>query len=117
MSKETKVANALSFRQTKSRWAYRMEKYTPAHLVPTPLFHYRDSSSLLPTTSFFHEIMLRARKYKNRYTITIEYSIFLCPMYIFYIESLTQNVIFHVKSYVTKHVFWELLIKKSQDPM
>ena len=71
MSKDNKMANALSFRQTKNRWAYEMGKYPPAHPAPTPLFCYRDSSSLLPTTSFFHEIMLRARKYKNKYTYYI----------------------------------------------
>ena len=36
---------------------------------------------------------------------------------IFFIEYLTQNVIFHVKSHVTKHEFWGLLILKSQHPM
>ena len=36
---------------------------------------------------------------------------------IFFIEYLTQNVIFHVKSHVTKHECWELLILKSQYPM
>ena len=35
----------------------------------------------------------------------------------FFIELLTQNVIFHVKSHVTKHAFWGLLILKSQHPM
>ena len=34
-----------------------------------------------------------------------------------FIEYLTQNVIFHVKSHVTKHEFWGLLILKSQHPM
>ena len=32
---------------------------------------------------------------------------------IFHIEYFTQNVIFHIKGHVTKHVFWELLILKS----
>ena len=31
----------------------------------------------------------------------------------FFIEYLTQNVIFHFRSHVTKHVFWGLLILKS----
>ena len=35
----------------------------------------------------------------------------------FFIEYLTQNVIFHVKSHVTKHEFWGLLILKSQHLM
>ena len=35
----------------------------------------------------------------------------------FFIEYLTRNVIFHVKGYVTKHVFWGLFILKSQNPM
>ena len=34
-----------------------------------------------------------------------------------FIEYLTQNVIFHVKSHMTNHVFWELSILKSQHPM
>ena len=36
---------------------------------------------------------------------------------IFFIEYLTQNVIFHVKSHVIKHEFWELLILKLQHLM
>ena len=39
---------------------------------------------------------------------------------LFKIESLlylTQNVIFHIKSHVTKHEFWVLLILKSQHPL
>ena len=35
----------------------------------------------------------------------------------FFIEYLTQYVIFYVKSHVTKHEFWELLILKSQNSM
>ena len=35
---------------------------------------------------------------------------------IFFTEYLTQNVIFHVQSHVTKHEFWGLLILKSQHP-
>ena len=35
----------------------------------------------------------------------------------FFIEYLTQNVIFHVKSHVNKYKFWGLLILKSQHPM
>ena len=34
-----------------------------------------------------------------------------------YVEYLTQNVIFHVKSHVTKHEFWGLLILKWQHLM
>ena len=34
-----------------------------------------------------------------------------------FIEYLTQNVIFHVKSYVTEHMFWGLLILKAQNLM
>ena len=34
-----------------------------------------------------------------------------------FIEYLTQHLVFHVKSHVTKHVFWRLLILKSQHPM
>ena len=37
------------------------------------------------------------------------------PFFLFNIWS--QNVIFHVKSYITKHVFWGLSILKSQHPM
>ena len=36
---------------------------------------------------------------------------------IFFIEYLTQNIIFHVKSHITKHEFWGLLILKSQHLM
>ena len=35
----------------------------------------------------------------------------------FFIEYLTKNVIFHLKSHVTKHEFWGLLILKSQHPV
>ena len=35
----------------------------------------------------------------------------------FFIEYLTQNVIFHVKSHLTKHEFWGLLVLKSQNSM
>ena len=35
----------------------------------------------------------------------------------FFIEYLTQNVIFHIKSNVTKHEFGGLLILKSQHPV
>ena len=35
----------------------------------------------------------------------------------FFIEYLIQNVIFLVKSHVTKHKFWGLLILKSQHPI
>ena len=31
----------------------------------------------------------------------------------FFIEYLTQNVIFHVKSHITKHALWGLLMLKS----
>ena len=40
-----------------------------------------------------------------------------CQSPIFFIEYLTQNVMFHVKSHVTKHEFWGLLILKSQHIM
>ena len=34
-----------------------------------------------------------------------------------FIECLTQNVMFHVKSHITKHVFWGLSIIESQHPI
>ena len=34
-----------------------------------------------------------------------------------YSQYLTQNVVFHIKSHVTKHEFWGLLILKSQHLM